>query len=87
MDYSPQLERLLMKGKGGGPKQRRIMELNPKHELFKRMLDRHKAGGEEEAIGEQAELLWYYALLAEGSEISDPVRFSSLLAKLMTGSL
>ena len=87
MDYSPQLERLLMKGKGGGPKQRRIMELNPRHELFNKMLERHKAGGEQEAIGEQAELLWYYALLAEGSEISDPVRFSNLLAKLMTNSL
>src|SRR5215469_3317069 len=31
IDYSPQMERLLLKGKGGGAKQRRIMELNPNH--------------------------------------------------------
>src|SRR4030095_10966812 len=34
LDYSPQLERLLLKGKGGGAKQRRILELNPNHEIF-----------------------------------------------------
>jgi molecular chaperone HtpG len=34
MDYSPQLERLLQKGKGGGPKSRRILELNPNREIF-----------------------------------------------------
>ena len=27
-EYSPQLERLLQKGKGGGPKQRRILEIS-----------------------------------------------------------
>src|SRR6185295_19065532 len=37
-DYSPQLERLLQKGKGGGPKQRRIMELNPGHEILAKLL-------------------------------------------------
>jgi molecular chaperone HtpG len=39
-DYSPQLEKLLQKGKGGGPKQRRIMELNPKHDILSRMIER-----------------------------------------------
>ena len=33
-EYSPHLERLLQKGKCGGPKQRRIMELNPEHPLI-----------------------------------------------------
>src|SRR5262249_11385925 len=42
IDYSPQMERLLMKGKGGGPRQRRIMELNPNHEVFNRMLQRYQ---------------------------------------------
>src|SRR4051794_20681062 len=36
-DYSPQLEKLLQKGKGGGPKQRRILELNPKHDILAKM--------------------------------------------------
>jgi molecular chaperone HtpG len=35
-EYSPHLKRLLQKGKGGGSKQRRIMELNagPDHRAF-----------------------------------------------------
>jgi molecular chaperone HtpG len=49
-DYSPQLEKLLQKGKGGGPKQRRILELNPEHPILVRMLERFQAaegdGGE-----------------------------------------
>src|SRR5262249_7099528 len=30
MDFSPQMERLLQMGQGGRPKQKRIMELNPR---------------------------------------------------------
>src|SRR5262249_51524857 len=40
MDYSPQMERLLQKGKGSGPKQRRILELNPSHEIFIKLQER-----------------------------------------------
>jgi molecular chaperone HtpG len=83
IDYSPQMERLLMKGKGGGPKQRRILELNPNHELFDRMLDRYQQNKEDEALGEYAELLLGYSLLAEGSEIPDPTRFNRHVVKLM----
>jgi molecular chaperone HtpG len=83
IDYSPQMERLLMKGKGGGPKQRRILELNPNHELFARMLDRYQQKKEDEVLGEYAELLLGYSLLAEGSDIPDPTRFNSHVVKLM----
>jgi molecular chaperone HtpG len=87
MDYSPQLERLLQRGQGGVPRQRRIMELNPKHEIFTKMLERHKRGDSEQEIRESAELLMYYGLLAEGSDLPDPVRLDSLLAKLIAQSL
>jgi molecular chaperone HtpG len=83
IDYSPQMERLLMKGRGGGPKQRRVLELNPNHELFTRMLDRYQQNKEDEALGEYAELLLGYSLLAEGSEIPDPTRFNRHVVKLM----
>ena len=42
-EYSPHLERLLQKGKGGGPKQRRIMELNPNHPIVQKLHDRFKS--------------------------------------------
>jgi molecular chaperone HtpG len=86
-DYSPQLERLLQKGKGGGPRQRRIMELNPQHPLFKKLRERFESQADDPVIGNYAELLLGYALLAEGSELHDPVRFNRLVAELMTQSL
>jgi molecular chaperone HtpG len=83
IDYSPQLEKLLQKGKGGGPKQRRILELNPDHEIYKKMLDRFSKNNQDEAVGECAEVLFNYALLAEGSELADSVRFNKIVVKLM----
>lgn len=90
-DYSPQLEKLLQKGKGGGPKQRRILELNPEHAVVAGMLERI-AGGEEGAaaafpVADYAQLLFGYALLAEGSELADAARFNRAVAGLMERSL
>jgi molecular chaperone HtpG len=87
MDYSPQLERLLLKGKGGGLKQRRILELNPDHELFARLHERFKKNGEDGTLPAHAELLLGYALLAEGSQIPDAVRFNQLMVGLMLQTL
>jgi molecular chaperone HtpG len=87
MDYSPQMERLLQKGKGGGPRQRRILELNPNHELFVRLQERFRQDKEDKAIGESAELLLGYALLAEGSEILEPTKFNRLVIELMLKTL
>ena len=87
MDYSPQMERLLQMGEGGRPKQRRIMELNPQHEIFIRMAARFQQNKDEVELGKYAELLLSYALLAEGSELPDPVRFNQLVAELMIQNL
>src|SRR6266542_5574597 len=87
MDYSPQMERLLQKGKGGGPRQRRILELNPDHEIFVKLQERFQQNKEDKAIGEYAELLLGYALLVEGSEIPEPAKFSRLVVELMLKTL
>ena len=86
-DYSPQLERLLLLGKGAGPKQRRIMELNPKHQLFTKMQERFRNDKNDPLLVDSAELLLGYALLAEGSELPEPVRFNRLLADMMGRTL
>ncbi|HEX4954556.1 MAG TPA: molecular chaperone HtpG [Thermoanaerobaculia bacterium] len=82
-DYSPQLERLLQKGKGGGPAQRRIMELNPDHPILSRLQERFEQNQEDPVIADYAELLLGYGLLAEGAELPDPARFNRLVADLM----
>jgi molecular chaperone HtpG len=80
IDYSPQMERLLQMGKGAGPKQRRIMELNPNHDIFTKMLARYATNPKDESLGDSAELLLGYGLLAEGSELPDAARFNKLIA-------
>ena len=87
MDYSPQLERLLQKGKGGGPKQRRILELNPNHDVFVKMRERFKHNSEGDSLDEYADLLFGCALLAEGSELPDPVKFNHCMVSVMLRTL
>jgi molecular chaperone HtpG len=86
-DYSPQLEKLLQKGKGGGPKQRRILELNPEHDILSRLKERFEQNQGDPAIEDYAHLLFGYGLIAEGSELEDPVRFNKAMADLMTKNL
>ena len=75
-EYSPHLERLLQKGKGGGPKQWRIMELNPNHPVITCLHGRHNARPEDPKVVNSMELLFELALIAEGLEIADPARFN-----------
>ena len=86
-DYSPQLEKLLQAGKGGGPKQRRILELNPKHPILEKLHERFDADQEDPLLTDYAELLMGYALVAEGTELVDPVRFNQLVADVMLARL
>lgn len=86
-EYSPHLERLLQKGKGGGPKQRRIMELNPGHPVIARLHDRYTANPEDTAVADSMQLLLELALIAEGSEIADPVRLNQLTLELLRKTL
>ena len=83
-DYSPRMERLLLKGKGGGPRQRRTLEVNARHPLIARLDERLAAGeGSDTEWDDFAELLLGYALLAEGSEPVNAVRFGQALERLM----
>jgi molecular chaperone HtpG len=83
MDYSPQMERLLQKGKGGGPKQRRILELNPKHQLIAKIQERFKEDKASPALPKFGKLLLGIALLSESSELPDPAEFNRLVVELM----
>ena len=86
IDYSPQMERLLQIGKGGGPRQRRIMELNPQHPIFTKMLARYQQQKDDAMLVKYAHLLLGYGLIAEGSDLVDPVEFNRLVAELMEQS-
>jgi molecular chaperone HtpG len=81
---SPRLERLFS-GKRGSTA-RRILELNPDHALIQKLHGQFERNKDDPKVGEFAELLFGQALLVEGSELPDPVRFSKLVADLMAQS-
>lgn len=88
-DMSPQLERLLRQTEAGGEmdRQKRIMELNPDHDLFKKLGERFSADKEDALLDDYAHLLLGYAMLAEGSELPEPNRFNRLVGELMLKGL
>ena len=85
-DFSPRLEQLLMRD-NDRPRQRRILELNPDHEIVKRLEEMAETDAASEKLGEYAELLYGYAVLAEGSELPDPAAFARRIADLMSRGL
>ncbi len=69
------------------PAGKRILELNPKHELVTRFAGAHSARAEDPKLAETAELLYGMALLAEGTQPEDPSRFVHLMADHLSQSL
>ena len=63
------------------------MELNPQHEIFTRLQERFREQQDDASLKDYAELLLGYALLAEGSELPEPVRFNQLLSNQITQTL
>ncbi len=92
-DMSPQMERILRQTEGMGSMpgmdgpQKRIMEINPKHELLAKLQEKFGADQEDPALEDYAHLLLGYAFLAEGSDLPDPARFNKLVGELMVKGL
>jgi molecular chaperone HtpG len=86
-DLTPNLEKMYRAMGQNVPPVKRILELNPAHVLVTGMREAHEEGGHEAELGETAELLFGMALLAEGGELSDPARFTRLLADRLARSI
>ena len=86
-DMSPNLAALIGKAKGEVTRQKRIMEINPDHELVARMRAVHAANAEDPALDDFANILYGYALLAEGSEMPEPQKFNESLLRVVTKAL
>jgi len=86
-DVSPRVEKWLRQQQGDIPAQKRILELNPDHPIVTRLKAKFDVVEDSEAVPEYAELLFGYALLAEGSEIPDPAEFAKRFAELMEKGL
>ena len=89
-DMSPQMERMLRQTEGlgamGGP-QKRILELNPRHEILGKLQEKFGADPKDPALDDYAHLLLGYAFLAEGSDLPDPGKYNQLVGELMVKGL
>ncbi len=71
----------------GGAESLRILELNPKHTLIKKLAATAKKNGGSDALEDAALLLLDQAHIVEGDPVSDPAAFSRRMADFMAGGL
>jgi len=62
------------------PKTKRILEINPEHEICKNLLKKVEAG---EDLGSYPTVLYGQSLLAEGSVLPDPAAFVSAMNRIL----
>ena len=64
-------------------KAKRILEINPHHDLFQRLQSLHEAGKDSPDFKDYCDLLYTQALLIEGILPENPIDFANKVAKLM----
>ncbi len=79
----PQMEKLLKSMGQEVPIDKRILEINPGHQVFEAMNDLVAKGGQDQLLKEYIDLLYNQALLLEGSKVKEPAAFAKAMAKLM----
>ncbi|QWC00692.1 molecular chaperone HtpG [Mycoplasmatota bacterium] len=67
--------------KSGHQKAKKILEINPQHDLFKAI--NHMYENHSEDLDDYASVLYNQALLIEGLKINDPVEFSNKMVKIL----
>jgi len=88
-DMDMHLERLLRMNKqlsALGPSLR-ILEINPRHPLIRRMAERAAAPGAADALQDAAHLLLDQAKLVEGEALTDATAFAQRLARVMAAGI
>ncbi|MFD9927496.1 molecular chaperone HtpG [[Kitasatospora] papulosa] len=90
-DVTPALENMYRAMGQEVPQIKRILELNPSHALISGLKKAYTERKDEEGAGtelaETAELVHGLALLSDGGELSDPSRFSRLMADRLERTL
>jgi len=86
-DITPQMEDILRKMGKDVPKIKRILEINPTHEILEKLQKLYEKNKDDARLTDYAKLLHGQALLAEGTMPKDPGTLSKTIADLMLKSL
>jgi molecular chaperone HtpG len=84
---SAHMERILKAMDQDVPPSKRILEINAEHPLVAKLDAAFKADANDARIGDYADLLMAQALIAEGSPVKNPARFTKLVSELMTKAI
>ncbi len=86
-DLDMHLERLLRQHKHEVPVQKRVLEINPSHDLTRALARMVGQKGATDALEDAAYLLMDQALILEGEPVPDPSAFTKRLSDLVSRSL
>ena len=86
-DLDMHLERLLRQHKHEMPVQKRVLEINPSHDLTRALARMVGQKGATEALEDAAHLLMDQALILEGEPVPDPAAFTKRLSGLVSRAL
>ncbi len=86
-DLDMHLERLLRQHKHEVPAQKRVLEINPSHDLTRALARMVGQKGATDALEDAAHLLMDQALILEGEPVPDPSAFSRRLSGLVSRAL
>ncbi|WKU48982.1 molecular chaperone HtpG [Streptomyces sp. VNUA116] len=86
-DLTPALENMYRAMGQEVPRAKRILELNPDHQLVKGLNQAYKAREDRTELADTAELLHGLAVLAEGGQPKEPARFVKLMADRLERAL
>ena len=81
------LERFLKQHQQLDELSKRVLEINPKHALIRQMARAAADDGQQEALGDLAELLLDQARIVEGEPLPDPGAFSRRMSAFLTKGL
>jgi molecular chaperone HtpG len=83
MGLNATMEKILKAMNQEVPEAKRILELNPDHQILQVMTAMYEKDKADPKLKDYSELLFDQALLTEGSPIKDPLRFTRLVSELM----
>lgn len=86
-DMSAHIEKLLKKSGEASPTIKRVLELNPEHSLFTKMISRFEKDPKDGQLEKTAHLLLGFATLAEGGELPNPSIFNRELIGLLQDAI
>jgi len=86
-DLDINLERLLRQHKRLDTVAKRVLEINPQHDLVAALTKRLKAKGNADEIGEAAWLILDQARILQGETLEDPVGFARRQSEMMRRAL